>query len=297
MTPLERRGAAHAVLDGPDNLLHMIDNLDHRLAVCSWSLRPDHCDDLIDKVRQCGLSAVQLHLDPIAENKPGWAGAGAKLRHAGIRAISGMIACVGEDYSTIARIEETGGVVPDATWPDTQRRMNACMPVAHALGLKLVTFHAGFIPHDVAAPIRAKVKKRISQLAMLFGERGISIGLETGQESAATLLGFLGEVGQTNVGVNFDPANMLLYGSGEPIAALRELADKILQVHLKDAIPSAVAGEWGSEEPLGEGQVDWRAFFGVLADIGYTGALPIEREAGNDRIGDVKAAARYAEAL
>ena len=275
----------------------MVNNLATRLAVCSWSLRPDNCDDLIDKVRECGLSAVQLHLDPIAESKPGWAGAGEKLRHAGIRVISGMIACVGEDYSTIARIEATGGVVPDATWPDTQRRMNACLPLAHALGLKLVTFHAGFIPADAASPIRAKVKQRINQIAMLFGARGIAIGLETGQESAATLLGFLGEVGQTNVGVNFDPANMILYGSGEPIAALRALADKVLQVHLKDATPAPIKGEWGSEVPLGRGRVDWPAFFQVLEDIGYTGPLPIEREAGDDRIHDVQAALRFAEAL
>lgn len=274
----------------------MANNLKHRLAVCSWSLKPAHCDDLIDKVRECGLDAVQLHLDPIAENKPGWAGAGAKLRDAGIHVTSGMIACVGEDYSTIARIEETGGVVPDATWPDTHRRMIACLPVAAELGLKLVTFHAGFIPSDVAGPIRAKVRARISQVAALFGGRGISIGLETGQESATTLLGFLNELPVKSVGVNFDPANMILYGSGDPIQSLRQLAPHVLQVHLKDALPAAIRGEWGTEVPLGAGRVDWPAFFQLLGDIGYAGALPIEREAGDDRIGDVRLAAQFVRA-
>src|SRR5688572_28708212 len=108
----------------------MIENLSQRVAVCSWSVQPANCDDLIDKVRACGLSYVQLDLDPIAEGKLGWQDAKRKLSDAAIRPVSGMVACVGEDYSSIARIEETGGVVPDATWPATQRRMHACAGVA-----------------------------------------------------------------------------------------------------------------------------------------------------------------------
>lgn len=268
-----------------------------RLAVCSWSLRPSSADDLIEKIRACGLSAVQLHLDPVAENKPGWAGAGDRLRSAGVRVVSGMVACVGEDYSTIARIEQTGGVVPDASWPDTRRRFCACLPVAQAMGVKLVTFHAGFIPADAASPVRAKVRQRINAIATLFASSGIHIALETGQESAATLRAFLADVGQTSVGVNFDPANMLLYGSGEPIAALRELAPLVRQVHLKDAEPSGFHGRWGREMPLGQGRVDWQEFLRTLGEINFSAALVIEREAGDDRIGDVRSAAELVRSL
>lgn len=268
-----------------------------RLAVCSWSLKSGGCDDLVEKVRACGLSAVQLHLDPIAENKPGWAGAGATLAAAGIRVVSGMVACVGEDYSTIARIEETGGVIPDATWPATLRRMQACAPLAAELGLKLVTFHAGFIPAAAGHPARARAHARLLQLANLFSGRGITIGLETGQESSSTLLAFLRELGATNIGVNFDPANMLLYGSGDPIEALRELAPYVRQVHLKDAMPSNATGQWGAEMPLGEGSVDWPAFFTILRDIGYTGALPIEREGGDDRPKDVRRGVSFLQSI
>ena len=268
-----------------------------RLAVCSWSLRPASCDDLIDKVSACGLSAVQLHLDPIAEHKPGWEGAVDALAAAGVRVVSGMVACVGEDYSTIARIEETGGVVPDATWPATRRRMAACAPLAGALGLTLVTFHAGFIPADAGHPVRAKAADRITELAGLFGEQGAALGLETGQEAAGTLLAFLGELRADTVGVNLDPANMLLYGSGDPIAALRQLAPRLRQVHLKDARPSGRPGAWGAEVPLGQGEVDWPAFFAVLAEHGYAGPLPIEREAGDDRVGDVRRGASFARGL
>lgn len=273
----------------------MIANLDERLAVCSWSLQPADCDDLIDKVSACGLSAVQLQLDPIAENRPGWDDAARRLDAAGVRVVSAMVTCVGEDYSSIARIEETGGVVPDVTWPLTLARMRACAPVAAGLRVRLVTFHAGFIPADRNDSKRATVRERIAQLAELFAEQGVGIGLETGQESSRTLLGFLGELNDSEVGVNFDPANILLYGSGDPIDALSELSPYVRQVHLKDAQVSPTPGQWGSEVPLGEGEgeVDWRAFFGILSDIGYGGPLPIEREAGSKRVNDVRLGVQY----
>jgi sugar phosphate isomerase/epimerase len=86
---------------------------------------------------------------------------------------------------------------------------------------------------------------------------------------------------------------MILYGSGDPIQSLRQLAPHVRQVHLKDATPAAIRGEWGSEVPLGEGRVDWAAFFQLLDEIGYAGALLIEREAGEDRVADVRAAAQF----
>ena len=134
---------------------------------------------------------------------------------------------------------------------------------------------------------------RIGLLAELFGSCGISIGLETGQEAAATLLSFLREVNRPNLGVNFDPANMLLYGSGEPIPALRELGPYVRQVHLKDARPSGAAGVWGTEVPLGEGDVDWQGFFACLREMNFIGGMIIEREGGEQRIRDVRRATEF----
>jgi sugar phosphate isomerase/epimerase len=268
-----------------------------RLAVCSWSLQPTGCDDLIAKVKQTGLSRVQLHLDPVAEKNPGWEDGVAKLKAAGITAVSGMVGCVGEDYSTIDAIHRTGGVVPDATWPATKLRMQAAAPVAAALGLKLVTFHAGFIPDADGDPVFRKVLERIGTAARIFDDHGSAIALETGQEAAATLMKFLHALPATTVGINFDPANMLLYGSGEPIPALKLLLPHVKQVHLKDAVPSGKPGEWGSEVPAGTGNVDWNAFFATLKQGGYTGNLVIEREAGERRVADVKTAAGVATKL
>jgi sugar phosphate isomerase/epimerase len=90
--------------------------------------------------------------------------------------------------------------------------------------------------------------------------------------------------------VNFDPANMILYGMGDPVAAVRVLAPWIRQVHIKDALPAGRAGEWGQEVQAGTGAVDWPAFIGALRDLGRPLDLVIEREAGAARSGDVRVA-------
>jgi hypothetical protein len=92
-------------------------NLNERLAFCSWSLQPTSVDDVIDGARQIGLTRVQLALEPLVGPSEGWADAIARLRNAGISIVSGMMSCVGEDYTTMESIHRTGGVVPDVTWP------------------------------------------------------------------------------------------------------------------------------------------------------------------------------------
>ena len=117
---------------------------------------------------------------------------------------------------------------------------------------------------------------------------------ETGQETADDLNAFFDHMandrGVTNIGINFDPANMILYDKGDPIDALKKLLPGVKSIHIKDAIKTATPGEWGSEVPVGTGQVDWQAFMQVLADGDYTGDMHIEREAGESRIVDAKAA-------
>jgi L-ribulose-5-phosphate 3-epimerase len=97
--------------------------------------------------------------------------------------------------------------------------------------------------------------------------------------------------------VNFDPANMILYGMGDPVDAVRTLAPRIAQVHVKDALPTRVPGTWGSEVRVGSGAVDWTAFVAALATIPATVRLAVEREAGSDRVGDIRAALDLLRAL
>jgi sugar phosphate isomerase/epimerase len=252
-------------------------NVSNRIGVCSWSLRPASALDLAGAVQSLGVPRVQLALNPILENRPGWSE--IEVLHAldGLQIASGMMATVGEDYSTLDSIARTGGVRPDQTWGANLQAAHAVARLARRLGLHLVTFHAGFIPHSPGAA-RDTMIRRLRHLADVFDDHGIRLGLETGQESAATLLDVLTEVERPHLGVNFDPANMILYGMGDPVAALDKLAHRVVQVHIKDANPTTTPGTWGAEKPAGQGSVNWTAFFDTLTARRISVNLIIECE-------------------
>jgi sugar phosphate isomerase/epimerase len=271
--------------------------LNERLAVCSWSLQPGSVDDLIAGMREIGLSRVQLALEPLLEPTDGWKDAIKRLNDAGITIVSGMMGCVGEDYTTIESIHKTGGVVPDKTWPASWANMQKAARIASDANIRMIGLHAGFIPNDEFDYVFAKVVKRIGQIAAHFEDFGILVVLETGQERAKTLKTFLEYVSQFNVSVNFDPANMLLYGSGDPIEALKHLMPFVKQIHVKDAKRSGKPGVWGEEVVVGTGEVAWGEFFDVLENGRFTGNLAIEREAGNTRAADIRAGKEYLESL
>jgi sugar phosphate isomerase/epimerase len=212
------------------------------------------------------------------------------FRQNGITIVSGMFGCVGEDYTTLDTIRATGGIAPDATWEQNWTNIQATAALAQQLGLKLVMFHAGFLPHDEKDPNFTKMLRRLAEIADVFKAANIALGLETGQETAADLMQLLRQLKRPNVGVNFDPANMILYDKGNPIAALRTLGPWIRSLHIKDARRTKVPGTWGEEVVVGTGEVDWPAFFTTLRELNYTGDFVIEREAGSQRVVDVRAA-------
>jgi L-ribulose-5-phosphate 3-epimerase len=267
-----------------------------RLAVCSWSLQPASPQQLIEHLRAIGLSRVQLALDPLRENPAVWGETAALFQQAGITIVSGMFGTVGEDYTSLESIHRTGGLVPDDTWDENWDNAQATAELAHQLGLKLVTFHAGFLPHEESDPEFEKLQHRIRLVADVFAAKGIDLAFETGQEEADTLKLFLEKLGRVNVGVNFDPANMILYDKGNPIAALRTLASWVKQCHIKDANRTQTPGTWGEEVPSGTGQVDWKQFFAVLREINFNAHCCIEREAGTQRVADIIAARKMVEA-
>ena len=267
-----------------------------RLAICSWSLQPATPAELISHLDAIGIRRLQIALDPIREN-PAWHQAPDLLAQRGIELASGMFGTVGEDYSSLDSIRRTGGVVPDDTWEQNWRNISKNADLAARLGLPLVTFHAGFLPHDEHDPAFHVLFDRISRIADHYAARGIQLGFETGQETASTLAAFLQKLDRPGVGVNFDPANMILYDKGDPIDALRTLGPWLKQCHLKDALRTRVPGTWGEEVVVGTGQVDWPAFFRTLRDLGFRGNCCIEREAGNQRAADILAARRFIESL
>ena len=118
-----------------------------RLAVCSWSLQPESPEQLSAHLAAIGIRRVQLHLDPLRENPAVWSRTAEHFAREGITIVSGMMTTVGEDYTSLDSIRRTGGVVPDGTWDRNWANFQENARIARDLGIRLVTFHAGFLPH------------------------------------------------------------------------------------------------------------------------------------------------------
>jgi len=267
-----------------------------RLGTTSWSLRPTSPEDLVQRVHETGLDAVQLGLSPVVSDRATWGQAVPRLIEDGIAILSGMLQPVGEDYSTIERIRETGGIRQEGTWKANEAMARAMAVLAENAGIGIVTMHAGFIPESAADPERTVMIDRLRVLVDVFAHEGVRLALETGQESAETLAEALEEIDRPALGVNFDPANMLLYGAGDPIAAMELLAPRIIALHLKDAVASPTPGAWGTETPLGQGDVDWDAFFSIARSLSHEVDAVIEREGGERRIEEIRDAVDFVRA-
>jgi sugar phosphate isomerase/epimerase len=154
--------------------------------------------------------------------------------------------------------------------------------------------HGGFIP-EPGDPDRKPFLDTLGQVSTLAAAKGVTVALETGQETADLLRRTLDELKCANLKVNFDPANMLLYDKGDPLRAVEILGPDIRSVHVKDANRPTTFGNWGEEVPLGKGQVNIRAFVQRLQKVGYRGPLCIEREVGDQagRMADVAHGIRY----
>lgn len=185
----------------------------------------------------------------------------------------------GESYADIPTVERTIGLVPEATRAARLAEMKQIADFAAMMECPVVALHLGFVPHSLDDPQMPGIIDVTRQLCDHCASLGQAVHLETGQETADGLLQFLDATDRSNLHVNFDPANMILYGTGEPIPALQQLGPHVRSVHCKDATWSDQPGKtWGAEVPLGEGAVDIAKYLETLDTIGYTGPLTIERE-------------------
>jgi L-ribulose-5-phosphate 3-epimerase len=263
----------------------------HDIGVCSWSLQPQSMEDLVQKVKSLELQHIQLGLLELVmlDDKRKYLELG-HLQKSGLKITATMISFPGEDYSSIAIIRDTGGYVPDKDWPLRKQLTIQAAKLTSVLGVKCLTTHIGFVPPSNDAKYEMMIT-RVREIASALGEVGVELLMETGQEQDAELLQFLNDLAVRNIHINFDPANMILYGAGDPIEAVHTLGRHIRHVHIKDGTLSKQPGViWGEEVPFGQGQVGPRRFLAALKSVGYTGPLTIEREAGNNRLADVRMA-------
>jgi len=255
------------------------------VGVCSWSLQTDIAG-VAAAMKNIGLEHVHLGIRGAVEDP----NILAEIQDQDWTITATMIDFPQEDYSTLDAIKVTGGVVPDDCWELNRDLFVGAADKTAILGVKYLSMHAGFI--DESNEAHAKVfRDRIKCLADAAADKGLTLLLETGQETALELGSFLEELNHPAVAVNFDPANMILYDKGNPIEALRALAPWIKHLHVKDATRTKEPGTWGAEVPWGSGQVGILAFVKALEEIGFDGAMAIEREAGDERLGDIALAA------
>lgn len=202
------------------------------------------------------------------------------LDQAGFTVVTVFAAYAGEDYADIPTVQRTVGFIPQATRTEREARTLAVSDFAARLGVGSIACHIGFVPDDTSHPDYVAVRDVVRRVCDHAAKHGQTFALETGQEPPDILAAFLADVSRDNLKINFDPANLILYGSGEPIAALKTLARHVVSVHCKDGDwpPVGVAGALGTERPLGKGSVGIPSFVKTLREVGFRGSLNVERE-------------------
>ncbi len=208
-----------------------------------------------------------------------------RCRDAGITVTCVFGGFEGESYADIATTARTVGLVPEETRAARSAEMKEISDFTKQLGCNTVGMHIGFVPEDRNSSSYKGLLDCTRDLLDHVGGNGQQLNLETGQETADHLLEFISDVGRPNLFINFDPANMILYGTGDPIEALKKVGHLVRSVHCKDAkwTTGKRGVDWGSEVALGEGDVGMETYLRTLQEVGYTGPLTIEREIAHDR--------------
>ena len=268
-----------------------------RLGVCSWSFRLP-LDAVAAEMKKMGLKNVHLALQPFLEGDERHGkseGSGARERverrlSSGEWNISStMISFNHEDYTTLESIRKTGGIVPDEHWEADRALIARAAKLTGEWKVPYMTMHAGFLDESDKVAFN-KYLYRVKTIRDICAKENVELILETGQETADDLVKFLSLV--EGVGINFDPANMILYNKGVPVDAVRKIIPWMRHMHVKDAKYTKVPGTWGEEVPWGDGEVNAPMLLKELKDAGYKGMFAIEREGGKNRVADIALAAK-----
>ena len=237
-----------------------------------------------DVIAELRVPTIQLHAPhPDKRDQASAESFRAQLAQMGVRCTAVFGGFDGESYADIPTVVRTVGLVPEETRQSRLQEMFEISDFANWLGCDTVALHLGFIPHDPSAPGYSDIVDVTRQLCDHCKKHGQFLHLETGQETADGLLEFIHQVDRDNLKINFDPANMILYGTGEPIEALRKVGSHVRSVHCKDGTWSDKPGEtWGAEVALGTGDVGMETYLRTLKEVGYDGPLTIEREIPQD---------------
>ena len=192
----------------------------------------------------------------------------------------------------------TLGLVPPAYRYQRVQELMQAGQFAKTLGVQAVITHLGFIPENANDPVFHDVVVAVRYIATHLKNLGLEFWFETGQETPVTLLRLIQAVGLPNLGINLDPANLILYGKGNPIDALDVFGPFVRNIHAKDGLYPTDPMKLGQEVKVGEGRVRFPEFVRRLGEIGFTGEFIIEREiSGDQQNRDIAATVAYLKKL
>jgi len=192
----------------------------------------------------------------------------------------------------------TIGLVPEETRAARLAALKRSADFARQVGVPSITTHVGFIPENPSDPHYPVVVAVLKEIALYCANQGLGFWFETGQETPITLLRTIQDIGTDNLGINLDPANLLMYGKANPVDALDIFGPYVRGVHAKDGEYPTDGRRLGVEKPLGAGRVNYPALLAKLKAVGFAGALTIEREiSGPQQIEDIQQAKQLLEKI
>ena len=253
-------------------------------------------DSSIAKVHDLGLPTCQAFVDDF---KPGLA---ERLRKAldkhGIEATSLVVGGPGKEVWDFYQGPLTIGLVPRETRAVRIAHIKKASDFAKQCGIPAVQTHCGFIPENPNDEAYRETVEAMREVAAYCKQNGQNFRYETGQETPITLVRAIQDVGMDNQGVNFDLANLILYGKANPVDAIELLGPYVQGIHAKDGLWPTNPKELGEEVPIGKGKVDFQRIIARLKTLKYRGAVTIEREiSGAQQVEDVRGAKAYLEGL
>lgn len=265
----------------------------------------------LKKSKEAGADGVQIYAVS-GEMSP------ENLSTAARKELKSYITDLGLEISALCGDLGGHGFQDAAANPQKIEQSKRILDLALELGTNVVTTHIGIVPDDVNGPIYAAMQSACEELGVYAKSMNAYFAIETGPERSAHLKGFLDTLSTNGVSVNFDPANMVMVTGDDPVEGVKILKDYIVHTHVKDGRqirpidPKEVYGYLGFEGmthekiaemassgaaflevPLGEGQVDFDAYFAALQEIGYKGYLTIEREVGASPEEDIRKAVQF----
>ena len=253
-------------------------------------------DAAMAKLQDLGLPTCQVYMERFE------AAFAAKLRksldRANIEATSLVVGGPGKESWDFYNGPLTIGLVPRDTRATRLAHIKAASDFALRCNISAVQTHCGFIPENPNDPVYKETVAAIRESAAYCKGNSQNFRYETGQETPVTLVRAIQDVGLDNQGVNFDLANLILYGKANPVDAIEILAPYIQGIHAKDGLWPTNPKDLGAEVRIGSGKVDFPRIIRRLKEIRYQGAITIEREiSGPRQIDDVRSAKNYLQQL